>query len=270
MIFVDILTESKQNKTQKYWVELGVAFIKAKEKDKSLTSKAFAQAHNIPYGTLTKSFSRYSQAIKIAYEADKVKGKKSLSKREKEAVIINSFRQSINDSLRRGKKSAKDKSEKWFRETLKNGIKGHKVTRPTPGKLYAYVYDAKHKETLPYWDIYPLIIFLGTGTRGSSTLMYGLNLHYIPPKARQQFLEELLKRYSNTNTITNKTALKVDWSKVKGFQGSDKMIKSYLPNHIRGTLVEIKPSDWSNVVLMPLQQFVSKGKKYSATKVWSS
>ena len=43
----------------------------------------------------------------------------------------------------------------------------------------------------------------------------------IPPKARQQFLEELLKQYSNTPTITNKTKLKIDWSQVKGFRGAD-------------------------------------------------
>ncbi|MHC5865652.1 hypothetical protein ACYT6K_10700, partial [Streptococcus pyogenes] len=81
--------------------------------------------------------------------------------------------------------------------------------------------------------------------------------HYIPPKARQQFLEELLKQYANTPTITNKTKLKINWSQVKGFAGADKMIKAYLPGHIKGSLVEIKPADWANVVLLPLQQFMS-------------
>jgi kynureninase len=79
--------------------------------------------------------------------------------------------------------------------------------------------------------------------------MYGLNLHYIPPKARQQFLEELLKQYANTPTITNKTKLKIDWSQVKGFAGADKMIKAYLPGHIRGSLAEIKPADWANMAV---------------------
>jgi hypothetical protein len=46
------------------------------------------------------------------------------------------------------------------------------------------------------------------------------------------------------------------------------MIKAYLPAHIKGPIIEIKPSDWANVVLMPLQQFLSNGKKFSANKVW--
>ena len=100
--------------------------------------------------------------------------------------------------------------------------------------------------------------------------MYGLNLHYIPPKARQQFLEELLKQYANTPTITNKTKLKIDWSQVKGFRGADQMIKAYIPGNIMGSLVEIAPKDWANVVLMPLQSFYSKGKRFSANKVWSN
>ncbi|WPK18030.1 hypothetical protein [Escherichia phage BYEP02] len=112
-----------------------------------------------------------------------------------------------------------------------------------------------------------MIIYLGLGKHN---LMYGLNLHYIPPKARQQFLEELLKQYANTPTITNKTKLKIDWSQVKGFRGADQMIKAYIPGNIMGSLVEIAPKDWANVVLMPLQQFVSKGKRFSANKVWSN
>ncbi|HCS4649776.1 TPA: DNA end protector protein, partial [Escherichia coli] len=139
--------------------------------------------------------------------------------------------------------------------------------RPQPGRIYAFAYDAKHKETLPYWDKFPLIIYLGLGKHN---LMYGLNLHYIPPKARQQFLEELLKQYANTPTITNKTKLKIDWSQVKGFRGADQMIKAYIPGNIMGSLVEIAPKDWANVVLMPLQSFYSKGKRFSANKVWSN
>jgi hypothetical protein len=46
------------------------------------------------------------------------------------------------------------------------------------------------------------------------------------------------------------------------------MIKSYLPPNVKGRFVEIKPSDWGNVVLMPLQSFQSQGKRFAANKVW--
>ena len=70
--------------------------------------------------------------------------------------------------------------------------------------------------------------------------------------------------------ISNKTRLKINWSQVKGFAGADKMIKAYIPGNIKGALIEIKPADWANVVMLPTQQFMSKGKRYSATSVWKS
>lgn len=254
------------------WVEIGVAFRKAKAK--GVTAKAFSDENNINYGTFTKSMFRYKSKIDLAIEVEKLRGKPTnrLSRREREILMINSFRQSLRKNIATSKISgSKDKTTKWFAETVKQGVKGHKVSKPSAGKLYAYQYDAKHKDTLPYWDKYPLIVFLGwaTSSKSGTLLFHGLNLHYVPPKARQQFLEDLLKQYASTSTITNSTKLKIDWSKVKGFQGADKMIKAYLPSHVRGQFVEIKPSDWSNVVMLPLQSFQSQGKAFSANRVWA-
>ncbi|WJJ54797.1 DNA end protector protein [Acinetobacter phage AB1I1M-1] len=252
------------------WVKIGVDWYKAKEKGKS--GKQFAEEKGINYTTFTRSMTRYRDKIKLAFEAEKAKSKpeNKLTKREKEAILINSFRQSMREKIKNDGAAVNNKSEKWFKETLAKGVRGHSVVRPQPGKLYAFIYDAKHKDTLPYWDKYPLIIFLGTSRSkvAGTMLFHGLNLHYIPPKARQQFLEDLLKSYSSTKTITNSTVLKVDWSKVKGFNGADKMIKAYLPGNVKGRFVEIKPSDWANVTLMPLQQFTSGNKRFAASKVW--
>lgn len=255
---------------EKAWVNLGVEWYTRKAKGTS--AKEFAEEKNIPYTTFTRSMLRYREKIKLAYAAEiaKSKPKDRLSKREKEAILINSFRQSMREKIRNEGAAANNKSEKWFKTTIANGVRGHKVTRPETGKLYAFIYDAKHKATLPFWDKYPLIIFLGTSKSkvSKTTLMHGLNLHYVPPKARQQFLEELLKNYSSTDQIANNTKLNIDWTKVKGFRGADKMIKAYLPDHVKGVFMEIKPSDWANVVMMPLQSFQSGGKRFASTKVW--
>lgn len=254
------------NKTERQWVEIGVEWLTDKAKGK--TSKAFAEERGINYSTFTKSMSRYQARIKVAYKVKLLESKPTnkLSKADRQLIMINSFRKSIRDKIANEGAASNTKSAKWFTETIKKSVRGHVVAKPQPGKLYAYIYDAKHKDTLAYWDKYPLVIYLGIGKHN---LMYGLNLHYIPPKARQEFLEELLKQYANTSTITNNTKLKIDWSKVKGFKGADQMIKAYIPGNIKGTIVEIKPSDWANVVLLPLQAFYSKGKKFSAKKVWA-
>lgn len=258
------------SRNEKKWVELGLEFKKAKAK--GATAKSFAEEKEIPYATFTKSMSRYASKIKFAEKIAKLEGKPThkLSKQDRQLIMINSFRSSLRDKIKNEGAAVNNKSSKWFADTMKKNIRGHSVTKPSPGRLYAYMYDAKHKDTLPYWDRFPLIVYLGLGKQGSTTLMYGLNLHYIPPKARQQFLEELLKQYASTPTITNKTKLKINWSQVKGFAGADKMIKAYLPGHIKGSLIEIKPSDWANVVLLPTQQFMSKGKRFSSNTVWKS
>ena len=61
-----------------------------------------------------------------------------------------------------------------------------------------YFYDPKHKETLPYYDRFPLIIMVGPAPRG----FIGLNLHYLPLATRAKFLDALLgtinnEKYSN-------------------------------------------------------------------------
>lgn len=254
------------SKTERQWVDLGVEWMTEKAKGK--TSKQFAEERGINYSTFTKSMSRYQSRIKVAYKVKLLEAKPTnkLSKADRQLIMINSFRKSIRDKIANEGAASNTKSAKWFTETIKKSVRGHVVAKPQPGKLYAYIYDAKHKDTLAYWDKYPLVIYLGIGKHN---LMYGLNLHYIPPRARQEFLEELLKQYASTSTITNNTKLKIDWSKVKGFKGADQMIKAYIPGNIKGTIVEIKPSDWANVVMLPLQQFMSKGKRFSAQKVWA-
>lgn len=269
---VDPNINAKETKNALRWIQIGVDFRKAKAKDKTLTAKAFAASMNINYGTFTKSMFRYKDSIDAAIEAEKSAKKpwSKLTKQERAVMMINSFRKSMKDKTAMGKLSVRKKTDDWFRDTIKKTVRGHQVTSPEPGKLYAYVYDAKHKATLPVWDVYPLIICLGFGgTASGEILMYGLNLHYIPPKARQQLLEELLKQYANTPVISNKTKLKVKWSDVKGFRGANSMIKAYIPGRIQGKLVEIKPADWANVVLLPTQQFKSQGKNVSAAKVWA-
>lgn len=269
MIF-QILEDLKVNipTVEVKWVTLGVEFAAAKKK--GMTASKFAEEKNIKYSTFTSAMSKYSKQIQIAIHANTLKSKhpSKLTRKEKASLMINSYRSSLRTAIKNNGAAVNNKSVRWFTDTIKS-IRTHKVTKPIPGKLYAFVYDAKHKDTLPFWDKYPLIIYLGLGKQGNTRLMYGLNLHYIPPKARQQLLEDLLVQYSSTTSITNNTKLKIQWDQVKDFRGVDKMIKAYLPNHVQGTFIEIKPSDWANVTMLPLQQFVSKGNRYSARKVWS-
>ena len=56
------------------------------------------------------------------------------------------------------------------------------------GNMYMYIYDAKYKDTLPYYDAFPLVIPTGPAKGG----FYGMNLHYLPPVLRAKALDALL------------------------------------------------------------------------------
>jgi len=56
------------------------------------------------------------------------------------------------------------------------------------GNMYMYYYDAKYKDTLPYYDAFPLVIPTGPAEGG----FYGMNLHYLPPLLRAKALDALL------------------------------------------------------------------------------
>lgn len=255
------------NKTKEQWIELGLKYLQAKEK--GITLDQFIDKYNLNKETTSRAFRKFKNDIIIQSNLDNaLKNNKKLSAKEKYDLLLRDFRSRTKLKTRDSVVKNQKKSNDWFNQVIKQNVYGYKPNKPTIGKLYTYIYDAKHKATLPYWDVYPLIVYLGESTRNKGYIM-GLNLHYIPPKARQEFLEELLK-YASTERITNKTTLKINWSNVKSMRGADLMIKTYIPQRIKGGMIEVKPQDWSNVVYLPTQKFVSgpESKPSTVSKIW--
>ena len=262
-------------RTKQEWIDLIKDYLPLKER-KGVPVSKFCKDREINEQAFRTALTKYDriaqrQLKQPLTEATKPnRSNRKQRKRERKKDLIKSFRAQLKQTAAQGAAKANNKSLKWFKQVIGDSVRGRKVTKPEVGKIYAYAYDAKYKNELPYWDRYPLMIYLGSyKAKNGNTLMLGLNLHYIPPRARQAFLEELLPR-ANTDTISNKTRLKINWGMVKGMRGSNQMIKAYLPNRIKGSITEVKPSDWINVIFLPIQQFQSKGKRYSAKRVWSN
>lgn len=263
-----VYAKPAKSRTEDDWITIGVDY--RMMKDAGWTQRKFAISRKVSLSTLEKVLRRYKDKINLAYKKAKTEKRvNTLRKGEQKRQLINSFRKNLKDYGKDGAAAANNKSTKWFRDKLSKTVRSRSVVKLRPGAIYTYVYDAKHKDTLPYWDKFPLMVFLGeTKTKSGQKLLLGLNLHYIPPRARQEFLEELLihastKRYSAT------TRLKIDWSMVKNMRGSKEMIKAYIPANIKGGIAEIDARDWVNVIYLPTHQFMSKGKRYSAKRVWS-
>tara|TARA_B100000902_G_scaffold262693_1_gene248902 strand:+ start:312 stop:779 length:468 start_codon:yes stop_codon:yes gene_type:complete len=143
------------------------------------------------------------------------------------------------EAFRAGIAARTKASMEWFRSTVSNrkvsraSLIGDGPTRSRQvyGSMYNFQYDPKTKQTLPYYDRFPLCIPVQKAKGG----FYGLNLHYLHPLIRAQFLDELYD-ITNNDKYDRSTKMRVTYSLLKS---SSKMrffkpcLKHYLSSQIQ-------------------------------------
>lgn len=132
------------------------------------------------------------------------------------------------------------------------------VSKVMPGKLYMFYYDPKHKDTLPYYDTFPLVFPFRAMPDG----FLGLNMHYLPYFHRVQLMTRLLD-FANNKTLDENTRLRYSWSLLNGaarFQTASACVKHYLKDHVASTFLEIPGDDWHTAMMLPVERFVGANK----------
>ena len=122
------------------------------------------------------------------------------------------------------------------------------------GKMYFYFYDPKTKDTMPYYDRFPLVIPIEKYNDG----FLGLNLHYIHPKHRMILLDKLSDTMSN-DTYDEKTKLKINYRYLAAASRifeANPCIKRYLFTQIESRFLEITADEWDIAAMLPLESFV--------------
>lgn len=181
------------------------------------------------------------------------------------------FDKLIRGTARELSSKAKE-SEDWFKDSvsdMKKRTDPNKIFKttssPTIGSMYLFLYDAKWKQTLPFFDMHPLCIPIEMYIDG----FLGLNLHYLRPLARVQLLKAL-DDIKNNNKYNETTKLNISYNLLKAYsnqyKGNEECIKRYLFGHVRSSFHTVHPSDWEKVVLLPLQKwYVNPNKKYTGS-----
>lgn len=188
-------------------------------------------------------------------------------------------RQTIKDVFERNRydlTTAVKKSRSWFdrqvqmlaRENLTpqkiiSGNSDQTTTIVLPGHLYMYLYDPKLKETLPYYDRFPLVF----PYRKTQDGFIGLNMHYLPYALRIELLDALLV-FKNNNRLDETTRLKYSWALIDGisrYRAAKPCIKQYLMPHVRSQFRKINADDWATAMLLPVERFVNASKQ----EVWA-
>jgi hypothetical protein len=129
------------------------------------------------------------------------------------------------------------------------------------GGMYFFVYDAKTKEKLNYWDKFPLIIVLNKYDDG----FLGMNLHYLNPNVRLMFLSKLLSAYGNTKG--DELALKnISYNEMKtsGMKYYLPCLKRYLTTHLRSMVLPAEAHEWIHAAYLPVDNF----QKQKNSVVW--
>lgn len=129
------------------------------------------------------------------------------------------------------------------------------VSYPEIGKMVMFYYDPKYKKVLPYYDQFPLVFPIFYYDNG----FLGINLHYLPPAERLNLLIALQDIVSDSK-YDDKTKLNISYEVLKRsslrYAGYENCVKRYLFTHVRGGFQEIHPTEWHNVVLLPLQRWI--------------
>lgn len=177
------------------------------------------------------------------------------------------------EAYRKGIQARSEEARAWFkkkassmrgvsrRDLLADPMVTEKM-RPTSGKMYMYFYDPKYRETLPYYDAFPLIIMVERAKGG----FYGLNLHYLSPAVRAKFLDKLIET-ANNRRFDETTKLKINYEllkSVKNYREFKPCFKHYLTKHVEGRPVQIDASEWEIAIFLPTEQFQKKTKQ----QVW--
>ena len=158
-----------------------------------------------------------------------------------------------------------DKSMDWMRDrsqvASQNLIKENSTKMETSarwGHIYQFVYDAKTKSKLKYYDFFPMSIVLEQYKNG----FLGLNLHYLPLTMRFFFMEQLWKFVSSpSGNLDEDTRFLLRYNMLKSISGRKYFrpcIKRYLYSQMRTPMYHIPSDKWLFAMVLPSSKFFDK------------
>ncbi len=167
-------------------------------------------------------------------------------------------------------------SIKWFRNAAKaatttpnkmlgadENIRVKRIDEDMVGSLCFFLYSPKGKDTLPYYDRFPLVFVSDINPDGWS----GLNIHYLPPVLRAKLMDALYQTAINKKN-PEKTKLKISYKILNALttaQFFKPCYKQYLAAHLSSNIMKVKPENWDMCAFLPTQRFVKK----TAEQVWA-
>ena len=151
-----------------------------------------------------------------------------------------------------------------FQDVVTDAAKSGTLTgRMWLGKMYFFVYNPKHKITLPYYDMFPLVLPIERYSNG----FLGINFHYLAPKDRAYLLDEI-KVFVNDKTLSENARILLTYDMLRGFtkfKRAKPCLKRYLTTYMKTQFIPVLPDEWGPSIFLPVENF----KKASKKAVWA-
>jgi hypothetical protein len=185
---------------------------------------------------------------------------------------------SIFEEIKKDPKFKAERSADWFKSKIKDlapmapvdranliaQTRESQSNRLLPGTLTFFAYDPKYKETLPYYDKFPLSFIIGIDRFGFT----GLNFHYLSIPMRIRLYDAMYVMAKQSLNKTTQQALVLNWkllSNFARFPAAAPAVKKYLFGHVQSKFIKIPLEDWKTAILLENAEF----KKVSASTVRS-
>ena len=193
------------------------------------------------------------------------------------AEVQESFLSKVSDAIKTGTVGQEvRRSAQWFQDKI-TGLKGglrnqfsstnaakfyrEAETKVNPnllkrraelGDLFCYYYNPKYRATLPYYDMFPMIMLIGA----EKETFLGINFHYLRPKWRAVLLDRVSAKLGSGLPR---------WSKLRQIRQIAPTIKRYRFDHIMRRVVPIEENEQEIAIFLPTERF----KKSAKAKVWA-
>lgn len=133
-----------------------------------------------------------------------------------------------------------------------------------PGQMYMFMYDAVGKETLKFFDRFPLVFPF----RITNEHIYALNMHYLQYDLRLRLMKRLMQ-FKTDDKFNDHTKLKFSWQLISGmskFKLAEPCVKQYRKDQVLTPFVKIDSKDWFTALMLPVESFTGANK----SAVWST
>ena len=160
----------------------------------------------------------------------------------------------------------------WFRDTAAavKTVPGNKgmaenrdnlvssINAKSIGRMYMFFYDPKTKDTLPYYDHFPLVFPFKLHNDGFT----GLNLHYISPLLRARLMDSFYN-VMNNNRMDETTKIRLNYGMMKSaskYKFYKPCVKRYLFSHVRSRYLQVPITSWDTALFLPTERFTGANK----------